>query len=578
MKRLMLPMMLVLMIVGSVHARPAPVDAPPDREGILDAMGEELKRGMSGLRVEDFEPPYFLAYQLKMHDSYNIEVRYESVHRSGRHRDADVYVEARVGDYAFDNTPRGEDFFAPPFDIAEGLPVTDTAPIDGNLKALRASLWLMTDRAFKEALSQYQQKRGKVVYKKREKDLASFSREAPSVHVEKPLPFAFDRKRWERNLKELSALFRNHPEITQSVIRLQAGKETRYYVNSEGGRIADERVLFALSADAEIRAEDDMVMTNSRVLYGPGQDAMPSMKEAKKELEGMIAELLALRNAPLLDPYSGPAILSPQAAGVLFHEAVGHRLEGERQNNDEEGRTFKGRVGQKVLPEFLDLVDDPTLKVFGKTPLNGFYRFDDEGVPARRVTLVENGVLKNYLMSRTPVEGFPNSNGHGRSSGTRKPMARMGNTILKSRRAVSSVELEKRLIEMVKRQEKPYGLIIENMEGGTTNTSSYGYQAFKGVPRIVWRVFPDGRKELVRGVELVGTPLLSINKIVLTGDEYKVFNGFCGAESGSVPVSAVAPALLLEELELQRKKEQKGRPPILPNPYNGDNGKKADSR
>ena len=278
-------------------------------------------------------------------------------------------------------------------------------------------------------------------------------------------------------------------------------------------------------------------------------------------------ELLALRMAPAIDPYTGPAILEPEAAGVLFHETVGHRLEGERQDDDREGKTFRGQVGRQVLPSFLSIYDDPTARERNGVQLNGFYAFDEEGVPAQRVPLVESGVLKNYLLSRRPVEGFLKSNGHGRSQGNRKPVARMANLLVESKKNVSDVELKNMLIAEAKRQGKPFGLIIRDITGGNTNTSSFGYQAFKGIPRMVYRVdVRDGKETLVRGVEIVGTPLSSINRVMATANKTGVFNGFCGAESGMVPVSAVAPATLLQEIELQRALEGKDRPPLLPSP------------
>jgi predicted Zn-dependent protease len=252
---------------------------------------------------------------------------------------------------------------------------------------------------------------------------------------------------------------------------------------------------------------------------------------------------------------------------VLFHEAVGHRLEGDRMDNDAEGKTFKGQIGRAVLPPFISIVDDPTLATLAGKSLNGYYQYDDEGIPAKRVPLVESGVLKNFLLSRHPVDGFLQSNGHGRGQSNRRPVARMANLIASSTKQVSDAQLKQMLIDEAKRQGKPYGLIIRDIQGGNTNTSSFGYQAFKGIPRLVYRVDArDGKETLVRGVEVVGTPLSAVSKIVATGKTQGVFNGFCGAESGNVPVSTVAPATLLREIELQRVVEGRDRPPLLPSP------------
>jgi predicted Zn-dependent protease len=258
----------------------------------------------------------------------------------------------------------------------------------------------------------------------------------------------------------------------------------------------------------------------------------------------------------------------PEAAGVLFHEAVGHRLEGERQDDDKEGQTFKGQLARRILPSFISVADDPPLRAQGDTALNGFYSFDDQGVPAQRTLLVEDGVLRTFLLSRKPVNPFTRSNGHGRSQGANAPVARMGNLVVTSKRQVSLAELKRRLLAEAKQQGKPYGLIIKDIVGGNTNTMSYGYQAFKGTPRLAYRLDVEtGKEELVRGIELIGTPLSSINKLLATSDEVRVFNGFCGAESGYVPVSTIAPATLISEIELQRVARANERSPILPAPW-----------
>jgi predicted Zn-dependent protease len=252
----------------------------------------------------------------------------------------------------------------------------------------------------------------------------------------------------------------------------------------------------------------------------------------------------------------------------MFHEAVGHRLEGERQIDDTDGQTFKGRVGEKIIPPFLSINDDPTVKDFNGTDLLGYYPFDDQGVPGKNVLLVEDGILRNFLLSRTPVDGFNKSNGHGRASYGRAPMARMSNLIIKSDKVYTREELKSLLLKEVKHQNKPFGLVIKRMMGGETNTSSYNFQAFKATPLVIYKVNPDTGKETpVRGVEIVGTPLVSINKIIATTKDYGVFNGFCGAESGYIPVSAVAPSVLVSEIELQRISDPKEKPPLLPPPF-----------
>ena len=251
----------------------------------------------------------------------------------------------------------------------------------------------------------------------------------------------------------------------------------------------------------------------------------------------------------------------PRAAGVLFHEAIGHRLEGHRQDDPEEGQTFAGQVGEEIIPSFLSVVDDPGQEEWEGTPLNGAYVFDDEGIRAQRVSLVERGVLRNFLMGRKPLPDMPHSNGHGRAQGNLVPVGRMGNLMIQSEKSVSLEDLKKRLLEEVRAQGKPFGLLIGDVTGGSTNTMNYGYQAFKGGATQVYTIdAKSGEMRLVRGVEIVGTPLSTLNKVVAASRTTGVFNGYCGAESGNVPVSTIAPALLLEEIETQRATAHAARP------------------
>ena len=395
----------------------------------------------------------------------------------------------------------------------------------------------------------------------------SFSREKPQTFIQPSVPLTFARPRWAATARAVSARFNRYPELFDAEVRITADKVTRFFVSSEGARLITETRIYGLHLSAVTRADDGQLLDSSRDFYAPSEDGLPGDDVLVSLADEVGAELRALRKAPAIDPYTGPAILAPEASGVLFHEAVGHRLEGERQDGDQEGKTFRGQEGKPVLPGFLTIVDDPTLATLHGQPLNGFYGFDDEGVKAQKVVLVEQGVLRNYLLSRHPVEGFAHSNGHGRAQGGQRPVARMANLIVTSSRRASDAELKAQLIAEAKRQGKPYGLLVRDITGGNTNTSNYGYQAFKAVPRMVYRVdVRDGKETLVRGVEIVGTPLSAMNRILAAGEKAGVFNGFCGAESGYVPVSTAAPAILLQELELQRAVEGKDRPPLLPRP------------
>jgi predicted Zn-dependent protease len=287
-------------------------------------------------------------------------------------------------------------------------------------------------------------------------------------------------------------------------------------------------------------------------------------------------DLSRLLKAPESQPFVGPAIFSGRAAGVFFHEIFGHRVEGHRQKDESEGQTFTKSVGTKVLPDFLSVVFDPTRRKIGGIDLNGWYDYDDEGVKARPVSAVDKGVLKTFLMSRSPIKGFEQSNGHGRRQPGLEVVSRQSNLIVESSNAVPEDRLRQMLIDEVKKQNKPYGLYFRDIMGGFTTTQRAGLQAFKVIPVIVYRVYTDGRPdELVRGADIVGTPLSSFSKILATSDKPEVFNGYCGAESGSVPVSAVAPAILVSEIEIEKKAKSNDRPPLLPEPTTMENSSRG---
>jgi predicted Zn-dependent protease len=560
--------MALLALALALAAAPDRPAAGDGRLDVLTAMTAELTRSVERLRLAGHEAPYFVSYQVKDVARHEIAGRYGAVFEDAARRDRNLFVDVRVGSYELDSSGPDEQTIVLGGEGPTWYAPKD-APLEGDATALRNALWLATDERYKEALASYFKKRSRDVYREVEADRApSFSREPPVRHVEPPRPFPFERERWKAIVRDATALFRPHPAVFDSSVKVVAERQVRWFASSEGAAIVTEQTVYGLHVAAVARAPDGQLLENGRDFYARSEGELPAPEVVLGAVRGVIAELEALREAPAIDPYTGPAILEPQAAGVLFHEAVGHRLEGERLDDDREGQTFKGQVGQQVLPAFVTIVDDPTLERAAGTALNGTYAFDEQGVPAARTVLVRDGRLEAYLLSRRPVRPFLRSNGHGRSQGARPPMARMANLVVESSRRVAMPELKRRLMAEARRLGKPYGLVIRDITGGNTNTSSYGYQAFKGTPRLVYRVDArTGREELVRGVELVGTPLTSVNKVLATSDAAGVFNGYCGAESGHVPVSTVAPALLVGEIELQRVARANERSPILPSPW-----------
>ncbi len=561
-----------LVVVTGLAAAPRVARAadPDPRVVVQDAMAAELDRSMARLKLKGFEAPYFVAYTVRDYDTVDVMAKNGALFLDNHTRNRQAYVEVRVGDYQFDNTsdvtptndlgPMNDEVYEPGAEV----------PIDDDAEALRGALWLLTDSKYKAALSTLNQRRGvRATTVVEDENLPAFARvdTAPKA-IDPPRPLVVDRAAWARRLRVASAIMKRHPDVFDSSVRFQVTREVRHLVTSEGARLVTERTIYGLHLQGVTRANDGIVLDHAKSFYGASEAELPDDAALAAAVERLGSDLDALKRAPVLDPYTGPAILMEEATGVLFHEVIGHRLEGERLADDNEGQTFKGQIGQAVIPRFLDVVDDPTQSRLGATSLNGHYAFDDEAVAARPVTLIEGGVLRTYLTSRKPVLGATRSNGHGRAEGTSDPMARMGNTIVRSSHQVPYAKLKQMLVEEVRRQGKPFGLIIRDITGGSTNTASYGYQAFKGTPRLVFKVDArTGAETLVRGVEMVGTPLTSINKIVATSDHVGVFNGFCGAESGFVPVSTIAPAVLLTEIELQRAQRTRQKQTVLPPPW-----------
>lgn len=546
-----------LLVLGSI---PWNATSSAPRPGVLlETMQRELHRATAALAKAD-SAPYYLSYAVADSDASTVLASNGSVMVSTRvhRRQADVMM--RVGSPEVDNT-HGE---SRPSGILSGA-----LPLDNDPDAIARVFWQLTNREYDQASAAFLKVKTSEAVRSQEEDRSpDFSQEAPQNHVdESALKISFDQKAWEERMRRISAGFLKYPEVYTSLALLQAGTTRSYLATSEEAAIEQPSAITRLIIEAETRADDGMELMRAESFQAASPDQLPSESELAAKVDKIAADLRALRSAPVAEPYAGPALLSGRAAAVFFHEVLGHRLEGQRQRGEREGQTFAKKVGQQVLPSFLSVVDDPTMKELNGVTLAGAYDFDDEGRPAARVVAVDNGVLKNFLMSRMPVSGFSHSNGHGRRQFGLMPSGRQGNLIVTSTKTVKDSELRQKFIEEIQKQGKPYGLYFEDIQGGFTLTARALPQAFQVIPVMVWRVYPDGRPdELVRGVDIVGTPLLSLNNIILTGDTLQVFNGVCGAESGQVPVAAAAPAMLFSEIEVQKRAKGTQRPPLLPPP------------
>ncbi len=536
-------------------------EKPADEKSdvLLSVMQAELQRAQTDLGKLD-PAPYFMSYAVHDQSMAMVIGSHGGLLNSTRAHRRTADVTMRIGSAALDNSHAQ----------SRGSAITSgSLPLADDRNAIAHELWRLTYEEYRKASKAYAKvKTDTQVQAKEEDTSADFSAEKPPTRADykasPPLP---DQRALEKLARNYSRLFAEYPYVYRSVAIVTAQTGRSHFLSTESNHIVSPSGMVRVVIEAETLADDGMELMRVETFQAESLEHLPPEAEVLARAKKMATDLKALRQAPLAEPFDGPALLSGRAAGVFFHEVLGHRLEGHRQRGEQEGQTFTKKVNQSVLPDFLSVVDDPTQQSLNGIDLGGFYEFDTEGMPATRVEVIKNGILKNFLMSRMPIKGFANSNGHGRAQPGLMPTGRQGNLIVSSTNTVKDSELRQKLIDEVKKQGKPYGLYFEDIQGGFTLTQRSLPQSFQVLPVLVWRVYPDGRPdELVRGIDIVGTPLAALNRILVTGDKTEVFNGVCGAESGQVPVAAAAPAMLFSEIEVQKRAHALNRPPILPPP------------
>jgi TldD protein len=552
-----LPLLTCIGIFLPLSLAPLGAVSPSARpDVVLATMQRELKRATTSLAKSD-PAPYFMSYAVSDIDATAIVASNGGVifSTSVVLRQGDVMM--HVGALGLDNTHNQS--------RGSGI-VSGSLPLDNDTDAMARVLWQLTDREYIQASTAFAKVKTSTAVQADEEDKSpDFSPQGAITHADSTqfTPFTA-QKLWEERARKISSLFLKYPDVYTSAVFFTATADRSYLATSEGTALVRPAAMVRLIIQGETRADDGTELMRVESYQAATADQLPGDAELDAKVAKISADLKALRAAPSADPYAGPAMLSGRAAAVFFHEVLGHRLEGHRQRDESEGQTFTKKVNELVLPAFLSVADDPTLKELNGTKLAGYYDYDDEGVPAQRVSAVENGVLKNFLMSRMPIKNFDQSNGHGRRQPGLMATGRQGNLIVTSTNMVKDSDLRQKFIEEIKRQGKPYGLYFDDIQGGFTLTQRALPQAFQVLPVMVYRVYADGRPdELVRGVDIVGTPLLSLNNIMVTGDTLQVFNGVCGAESGQVPVSAAAPSMLFSTIEVQKRRRGTERPPIL---------------
>ena len=521
----------------------------------------ELDRNFNVLKEKGDPAPYFIGYSVSDAESAAISATDGAISADSRNRSRLLDITVRVGSPKFDNYRR----------INGQIPrftATTQIALEDNPGSIRESVWLATDRVYRNASQRLIQIKADEKLRAAATDGSDdFSKEESQVFFAPPAALKFNSTEWTARLRKLSAEFTKYPGALNASITVQAQRVMETLVTTEGTHLEHGRLFSRIIITTAGKAADGMDLSTMESFEADDSSRLPKDSEILAAVEKAGKNLQDLLRAPPADPFVGPAILSGRAAGVFFHEIFGHRIEGHRQKDETEGQTFTKSVGSAILPPFLSVVFDPTLREFQGTMLNGSYLYDDEGVKARRVVVVENGILKTFLMSRAPIEGFPTSNGHGRRQPGAEVVSRQSNLFVESTNRVDDRKLRELLIEEVKKQNKPYGLFFDQVTSGYTTTARRGLQAFTVVPLVVYRVYADGRPdELVRGVSIVGTPLASFANIMATSNKSEIFNGICGAESGNVPVAAISPSLLVANIEIQRKERSQDQPPYLSRP------------
>lgn len=530
---------------------------------LFNSLDKELKRTMDLLSKEE-KPPYFISLNVTDSESISITSRFGKLLNSSDNKSRILDIDLRVGDYQFDNTHiiRGN-----PFNFGSGAG-TVNLPFENDEASIRNAVWFAIDKKYRAATERYEKALTNQAVKVAEEDKsADFSKESTIKFSDKEFKIVIDKEKWENYTRTISEEFSKYPWILNSSVSFTGENKSKYYLSTEGSKLEFYETGCRVYVNALTKADDGMSLPLYKSYFSFTPEGLPTADIVVKDIERMAKLLLELRTAPMAETFSGPAILSGEASGVFFHEIFGHRVEGHREKDPNSSQTFKKSIGKKILPEFIDVVFDPTKNLLRGTELSGFYKYDDEGMPGKKVVTVENGIFQNFLMSRSPIEGFSNSNGHGRRQAGYTPVSRQSNLIVESKETVSKDKLRQMLKDEITKQNKDYGLLFEEVSGGFTFTSRTIPNAFNVTPLVVYKVYPDNRPdELVRGVDLIGTPLMTFANIVAAADDMGIFNGICGAESGGVPVSACSPSLLVSTIEVQKKQKSQAKPPILSSP------------
>lgn len=539
------------------------------QDKMLDLLKGELKSQMTILQKGEY-PPYYMNYRVIDNYTRTIRTAMGATISSDEEKQIIFVPQIRIGSPEFDNFHESQNGVA--INRFSGAP-TILLPVDlqNGIEAMREIMREEVNTRYRFAVTSLERANAKKgVQIENEDQSPDFTKAKAEKYFEPALKkekVDLDTKAWEAKLNKFSALLSENKDIISANTTLTYRIWRKYFVSTEGAEIAENRTYAILSVRATTMADDGMELPLNTSYFAYFPDELPSAEVIMNDLKKLSSKLSELKVAPLVQPYTGPALLSGSASGVFFHEIFGHRIEGQKMKSERDGQTFKNMVGESVLPAALSVYCDPSMKKYHGNALNGFYIFDDQGVRGERVEVVKDGILKNFLMTRTGLDGFPKSNGHSRAEFEYDPTSRQSNLIVETNNYKTDAQLRQLLIDEAKRQEKEYGYFFKTVTGGFTQTGRTGANSFNVTPLEVYRIYVDGRAdELVRGVDMIGTPLSMFSNIEYAGGEFEIFTGTCGASSGNVPVTAISPTIFVNKVELQKKAKPTVTPALLPRP------------
>ncbi|HWG59634.1 MAG TPA: metallopeptidase TldD-related protein [Candidatus Acidoferrales bacterium] len=509
---------------------------------ILETMRVELARSKANLKMENVPAPYYIEYQLSDLDEYSAEAAFGALRGRGRIHTRMLRVVVRVGDYKQDS------YYGP------GEGVADLAPLDDDPIALRWQLWVATDEAYKRANLALAMKKAALSRYTADQPFDDFAH-APAVRSIQPIVrLDFDAKYWEAAIQSATNLYRTDPKIESLDANVQFRAVNEYFVNTEGSEVREGYAEYSLALNGTTQAADGMRLSRGPYYVASDWHELPSAQQFQADTTKMVATLKALREAPLVDEeYRGPVLFSSDAASDVFAGMVGQNVLGIRPRPGESARTaeeYSSNYKSRVLPDFVSVLDDPTVKTFQGKSLTGSYQIDDEGVRAAKVPLIENGQLVNYLLGREPIRDFAESNGHGRAAPGRAPTPSIGTLIVESKQAVSPEDLKKKLMDLCRQEGKPYGYYAETLAGDIN-------------PRLLYRVYAsDGHEELVRGAVFNELDTRALrNDLIAVGNDPLVSN-----REGAIPETVISPSILFDEIEVKRTDGKNAKLPDYPAP------------